>query len=406
MTVYKRPNSIYYQCEFEYKGKRYRESTETTSKVDAQAYEVRRRKEVREDFENARRGIQRSTLFEVATSWLEATEATHRNHKHDQSRVRKLFGCELVKEGDEWVEKEGARAGLPKTLQVHELTQAHMLQLKRARTAEGNTGSTINREMSLVQSLLGYAQSIGVVMPTEAIVWSQKRNKAASLKSPEGKGKLRWLRLEEERRLLEALKPERENDKALVDAYHLSVLLLDTGARYNEIATLRWAQVELDTGRIDLFRSKVQNESRPRIPERSLQILVKRRAMLSHLRVSYVFPQLKGKNWSGEDLPRGHATGSIQRTIDACGLNDDPSQDKVTPHTFRDTYASRLVQAGVSLLKVQTLLGHSDPSMTQKYAHLCPDAAGAEAAAILDGIHGNKTSQGDGPMRVTATEGN
>jgi len=59
--------------------------------------------------------------------------------------------------------------------------------------------------------------------------------------------------------------------------------------------------------------------------------------------------------------------------------------DRVTQHTFRDTYASRLVQAGVSLVKVQKLLGHSSPNMKQKYAHLSPDATGQEAAAVLDG---------------------
>ncbi|MFY2947258.1 tyrosine-type recombinase/integrase [Achromobacter ruhlandii] len=38
----------------------------------------------------------------------------------------------------------------------------------------------------------------------------------------------------------------------------------------------------------------------------------------------------------------------------------------MTPHTFRDTYAARLVQAGVSILKVSKLLGHSNVLMTQK----------------------------------------
>ncbi|WCM20424.1 tyrosine-type recombinase/integrase [Paraburkholderia bryophila] len=75
---------------------------------------------------------------------------------------------------------------------------------------------------------------------------------------------------------------------------------------------------------------------------------------------------------------------------DLCGAINSQfrcaSLDRVTPHTFRDTYASRLVQAGVSLVKVQKLLEHSSPNMTQKYAHLSPDATGQEAAAVLDGL--------------------
>ncbi|KQV99943.1 site-specific integrase [Rhizobacter sp. Root1221] len=398
MAVYKRPGSSVWQCEFEFKGKRIRESTGETSKTAAQAWEVKRRAEVREDHELARAGRGRMGLFEAAHAWLEATEATHRNHKHDVSRVRKLFGSELVKDGPEWVERHNARFGLPKDLGVHDLTQAHLVALKKARVAEGNSAATINREMSLVQSILGYVQASGTVMPATPIVWSQRHNKAASLKAPEGRGKLRWLRVHEEEKLLESLRAaafQAPKDRSALDAWHLSMLLLDSGARYNEAATLRWSQVNFDEGTIDLFRSKVQNESLLKLPARSRAMLAERQTILAPHRLSYVFPQLSGKAWSGEDVPRGHATGSIQRHMDDCGLNDDPTQDRATPHTFRDTFASRLVQAGVPLLTVQHLLGHADASMTQKYAHLCPDAAGAQAAAVLDRLHGNKPPQGD-----------
>lgn len=115
---------------------------------------------------------------------------------------------------------------------------------------------------------------------------------------------------------------------------------------------------------------------------------------------SYVFPKFKGGSWAGVDLPRGHATQFLQTHIKRCGLNSDTQADKVTPHTFRDTYAARLVQAGVSLLKVSNLLGHATVFMTQKYAHLCPKAAGAEAAEVLDQIHLTHTIR-NRPLRVS-----
>ena len=43
-------------------------------------------------------------------------------------------------------------------------------------------------------------------------------------------------------------------------------------------------------------------------------------------------------------------------------------------HIFRDTTASRLVQAGVHLLVVKDWLGHENVSMTEKYSHLAPTA--------------------------------
>ncbi len=38
-------------------------------------------------------------------------------------------------------------------------------------------------------------------------------------------------------------------------------------------------------------------------------------------------------------------------------------------HDLRHTFATRLVQAGIDLYKVQCLLGHKSPIMTQRYAH-------------------------------------
>jgi integrase len=52
---------------------------------------------------------------------------------------------------------------------------------------------------------------------------------------------------------------------------------------------------------------------------------------------------------------------------DAAGL------PKVRMHDLRHTFASLLINKGVSLYEVQTLLGHSSLQMTQRYAHLAPD---------------------------------
>ncbi|WP_261503555.1 tyrosine-type recombinase/integrase [Burkholderia multivorans] len=391
MTLYKRPDSEVWWYEFVVGGKRYRGSTKTTSKREAQAVEVDKRREALEDQRLARDGVKRLSLYQVAEKWLAASEITHRDHKNNTSRVRKLFGDELVQVGRTWELVEGNRYGLPKTLMVHELTQGHLIELKSRRMAEGNSPATINREISLVQTLVGYAASLNVVMPSKAIIWSDRRNRAASLKMKEPKGKLRWLTMEEEARLLKELRKHvRPDDVSGLDNLDLVTLLLDTGARYEEIAALRWTQVDLDAGLLYLYRSKVDNEGGLRLTRRSLDILKRRREQVRPK--SYVFPaqELVGRGktrWADDDRCRGHATGAIQTAIDACGLNDDPSRDRVTPHTFRDTFASRLVQKGVSLVKVQHLLGHANATMTQKYAHLCPDNTGREAADILDSLH-------------------
>ena len=53
-----------------------------------------------------------------------------------------------------------------------------------------------------------------------------------------------------------------------------------------------------------------------------------------------------------------------------------------TFHDLRHTFASRLVMNGVNLYTVQRLLGHADPKMTQRYAHLSPEHDLAAVATL------------------------
>lgn len=64
----------------------------------------------------------------------------------------------------------------------------------------------------------------------------------------------------------------------------------------------------------------------------------------------------------------------------------------VRPHDLRHTYASWLVQDGVSLRRVQYLLGHASITTTERYAHLAPDAADDDVRMALGrgNIRGNE----------------
>ena len=87
---------------------------------------------------------------------------------------------------------------------------------------------------------------------------------------------------------------------------------------------------------------------------------------------------------------KGNVYQGIKKAIDRAGLNDpgvvNEKGGKVTIDSLRHTFASRLVQNGVSLAKVSKLLGHSPIATTEIYAHLAPNEASEEAMKVLNGL--------------------
>ena len=74
-------------------------------------------------------------------------------------------------------------------------------------------------------------------------------------------------------------------------------------------------------------------------------------------------------------------------------------------HDLRHTFATRLVQAGVDLYKVQRLLGHKSPSMTQRYAHHYPESLrdGVEVLDRKGRISTNLAQRGKSATSVSVT---
>jgi hypothetical protein len=69
-----------------------------------------------------------------------------------------------------------------------------------------------------------------------------------------------------------------------------------------------------------------------------------------------------------------------------------------------DTFASRLVMAGVNLKAVRTLMGHRTITMTMRYAHLAPEhlAAAVASLAQVDGGQGREAWAAGGVADVRA----
>jgi integrase len=154
-------------------------------------------------------------------------------------------------------------------------------------------------------------------------------------------------------------------------------LLLFTGCRLREILHLKWEQVDLERGLLFLADSKTGRKT-VILNAPALAVL----ANLERLG-SFVVP--------GDDpeKPRADLKRPWEAVAKRAGL------DGVRLHDLRHTYASFGAGGGLGLPIIGKLLGHTQASTTQRYAHLDADplrraseAIGGRIAAALEGKRG------------------
>ena len=258
------------------------------------------------------------------------------------------------------------------------LDRQFMLDLRRKRIVEGYAARTINNELGFWRQAYNKSHSDYGLAITPSVDFSK-------LKMPT-EDKTRYLLEGEEDRLLLELSPERyettnmETKSKLQDQFDLVVLLMDTGARLSEITSMAWSAVDyVNWEWLSVYRSKVKNESKLLLTDRSREILKRRWSRNGNC--EYIF-QAYGTGTGS----RGTSTKGIRKAIHRAGLNTDALVNRYGPftvHSLRHTFASKLVIGRMSIYGVSKLLGHKDVKTTQRYAHLAVDDVSVEAIQIL-----------------------
>jgi integrase len=170
----------------------------------------------------------------------------------------------------------------------------------------------------------------------------------------------RFLSLEEVKRLGEAM-TELEAEGVNPKAVNIARLWALTGCRRNEIAALRWREVDLERGLLIFEDTKTGRSVRP-LGGAAVALLESLRKSASKAD-AFVFPAERGQ---------GFYQGAKEvwpEVRKKAGLPD------VTPHTLRHTVGSAAASSGEALLMVGSLLGHKNARSTQIYAHIAHDPA-------------------------------
>jgi len=140
----------------------------------------------------------------------------------------------------------------------------------------------------------------------------------------------------------------------------LVVLALNTGMRRGELLGLEWSRVDLDRRMIRILNAKSEAGKRD-IPMNAtvhslLSDLAKRATS------PLVFPSNRKPGEKLLDLKKG-----FKKAVQLAGISH------IRFHDMRHSFATRLIRAGVDIITVQKLLGHSKITMTERYAHSLAD---------------------------------
>jgi integrase/recombinase XerD len=146
-------------------------------------------------------------------------------------------------------------------------------------------------------------------------------------------------------------------------------LLYSTGGRVSEIIGINMndlAKVESDNEVIQTIKLRGKGAKERIVPIGSYALI----ALDDYLvRVRPALLAKSGKNESalflnsrGGRLSRQSAWNIVLQSARACGL-----EGKVSPHVFRHSYATHLLDGGADIRVVQELLGHSSVTTTQIY---------------------------------------
>lgn len=335
MSLFKRGNTWWIDFTTP-SGKRIRRTAGTSSKAEAQELHDRLKSEA---WRVQRLGDKpQYTWDDAGYKWLQET-----GHKrtHDED-LRKLH----------WLQ-QFLRGRLLK-----DLTRDEIARIGERKKTEASA-ATANRYLALIRAILRRA--------CDEWEWIERVPKVKLYR--ESGRRVRWLKPEEARRLLNEL-PKHQRDIVL--------FALLTGLRQANVAGLAWQQVDL--GRRTLWipgeRAKGGEDIHVSLSEHAVRLL--QRWEGSHPERVFTY--------AGRPIAQVN-TKAWRKALVRAGI------ENFRWHDLRHTWASWLVQHGTPLYELQEMAGWKSETMVRRYAHLAPAQLAKNAAVVDAVIHDTNAAQ-------------
>ena len=274
--------------------------------------------------------------------------------------------------------------------EVTSLNQKTFNDLIRSKFESGYKHSTVKHIITIAQSIINHSINNGLVKNYTNPIGKGR----VFLPQPDNQ-KLGFLTKEQANRILEAL-----NKQPSRRMYNMTILLLHTGARFSEVASLVWTDIDFDTELITFKATKKGNTRSIKMSHKVKEVLLS----LHSLNTFLVIPSKNDtqmtqmpKKWQTiidgiiPDNKIKHLTDkekekmSKKNIAETEELYEKQNKRRITTHSLRHTHATWLAKSGeFTLLDIKGQLGHKTTQMTERYSHHIPEDRHKKHSLVFD----------------------
>jgi len=200
----------------------------------------------------------------------------------------------------------------------------------------------------------------------------------ATMKLQQAKTLPEVLTLEQVHRVIDACRVER------IALYFRTVYSM--GLRLDEARNLQVGDIDAERGWVHIHRGKGARDRYVPLPTSTLDWL--RKHWLTHRHPRWLFPAGGRDHQQSSVSKTPIQTSTVQKAMSRIAVELNFAK-RVSIHTLRHSYATHLLEAGVSLRIIQQYLGHSSLQTTMVYLHLT-DSAEVNAREKIEQIFRRK----------------
>ncbi|MDC8004390.1 site-specific tyrosine recombinase XerD [Aureisphaera galaxeae] len=167
-------------------------------------------------------------------------------------------------------------------------------------------------------------------------------------------------------------KDQGERNRAILET------LYSCGLRVSEATQLKISDLLFEEGFIRVTGKGNKQRFVPIAPSAIKFIEIYRKEVRSHQNIPDEFTDFLFLNRRGKPLTRAMIFTIIKQLTEKAGI-----RKKVSPHTFRHSFATHLLQNGADLRAIQQMLGHESITTTEVYTHVDT----SHLASVIEQFH-------------------